>query len=92
MNAPGISARLIEAPSDVRTVSPARILLLDVTGWKRFRSAFPKTTFPFVKNTVAAVARLIPLKHPFVNRQKQTASTLPDETKRINNIRDLQRE
>jgi hypothetical protein len=45
-----------------------------------------------VKNTVAAVARLIPLKHPFVNRQKQTASTLPNETKRINNIRDRQRE
>jgi hypothetical protein len=82
-NAPGINARLIEAPSDVRTVSPAWILLLDVTGWKLFRSALPKTTLPLTKNTVAAVARVIPFEHPFAHRQKQTVSTLLNETKCI---------
>jgi hypothetical protein len=87
-NAPGINARLIEAPSDVRTVSPAWISLLDVTGWKSFRSALPKTTLPLTKNTVAAVARVIPFEHPFPNKQKQTARTLLNETKRIGNLRD----
>jgi hypothetical protein len=58
-------------------------LLLDVTGWKSFRSALPKTTLPLTKNTVAAVARVIPFEHPFANRQKQSASTLPNEANRI---------
>jgi hypothetical protein len=43
----------------------------------------PKTTSPLVKNTVAAVARVIPFEHPFPKRQKQSASTLLDEAKRI---------
>jgi hypothetical protein len=42
----------------------------------------PKTTLPLTKNTVAAVARVIPLEHPVANR-KQSASTLPNEAKRI---------
>jgi len=61
---------------------------LDVTGWKSFRFALPKTTLPLTKNTVAAVARVIPFEHPFPNRQKQSASTLLNETKRIGNVRD----
>jgi hypothetical protein len=66
-------------------------LLLGVTGWKSFRSALPKTTLPLTKNTVAAVARVIPFEHPFSKRQKQTATTLPNEAKRIGNVRDWQR-
>jgi hypothetical protein len=85
-NAPGINAKLSEARSDVRTVSPAWILLSDVTGWKSFRSALPKTTLPLTKNTVAAVARVIPLEHPFADRQKQSASALLNETKGIGNL------
>jgi hypothetical protein len=63
-------------------------LLLDVTGWKSFRSALPETTLPLTKNTVAAVARVIPFEHPFPNRQKQTASALLNEIKRIGRVRD----
>jgi hypothetical protein len=63
-------------------------LLLDETGWKSFRSALPKTTLPLTKNTVAAVARVIPLEHPFADKQKQSASALLNETKRIGNLRD----
>jgi hypothetical protein len=51
----------------------------------------PKTTLPLTKNTVAAVARVIPFEHPFPNRQKQSASPPPKETKRIGNVRDYQR-
>jgi hypothetical protein len=87
-NAPGINARLIEAPSDARTTSPTRILLLDVTGWKSFRSALPKTTLPRAKNTNATVVRVIPFEHPFSNRQKQSASTLLKKAKRIGTGRD----
>jgi hypothetical protein len=58
-------------------------LLLDVTGWKSFRSALPKTTLPLTKNTVAAVPRVIPFEHPFPDKQKQSATTLLIETKRI---------
>jgi hypothetical protein len=61
---------------------------LDVTGWKSSRSALPKTTLPLTKNTVTAVARVIPFEHPFADRQKQSASTLLNETKRIANVRD----
>jgi hypothetical protein len=60
---------------------------LDVTGWKLFRSALPKTTLPLTKNTVAAVARVIPFEHPFPNKQKQRASALLNEAKRIGNLR-----
>jgi hypothetical protein len=63
-------------------------LLLDVTGWKSFRSALPKTTLPLTKNTVAAVARVIPFEHPFPNKQRHSASTLLDEAQRIANVRD----
>jgi hypothetical protein len=43
---------------------------LDVTAWKSFRFALPKTTLPFTKNTVAAVERVIPFEHPFPKRAK----------------------
>jgi len=52
-----------------------------VTGWKSFRSALPKTTLPLTKNTVAAVARVIPFEHPFP--QKESASTPLKKAKRI---------
>jgi len=61
---------------------------LDVTCCKSFRSALPKTTLPVAKNTVAAVARVIPFEHPFSNRQKQSVSTLQNKTRRIPNVRD----
>src|SRR6516165_4341624 len=67
------------------------MLLLDVTGRKSFRPPLPKTTLPLTKNTVAAVARVIPFEHPFPNRQKQSASTPLNETEGIGNLRDQQR-
>jgi hypothetical protein len=63
-------------------------LLLDVSGWKSFRSALPKTTLPLTKNTVAAVARVIPFEHPFPNRQKQSASMPLKKAQRIGIGRD----
>jgi hypothetical protein len=62
-------------------------LLLGVTGWKSFRLALPKTTLPLTKNTVAAVERVIPFEHAFPNKHKQSASTLLNETKGIENVR-----
>jgi hypothetical protein len=61
---------------------------LDVTGWKSFRSALPKTTLPLTKNTVAAVERVIAFEHTFPNKQRHSASTLLDEAQRIANVRD----
>jgi hypothetical protein len=58
-------------------------LLLGVTGWKSFRSALPKTTSPRTKRTNATVERVIPFEHPFPDRQKQSATTLLNETKRM---------
>jgi hypothetical protein len=63
-------------------------LLLDVTSWKSFRCALPKTTLPLTKNTVAAVARVIPFEHPFAKRQKQSESTPLKKAKRIGIGRD----
>jgi len=76
--APGINVKSSDAPFADRTVSPLRILLLRVTGLKAFRSPFPKTTWPWTESTVAAVARLISLEHPFANTEQsaiETAST-----------------
>jgi hypothetical protein len=46
---------------------------------------------PFTENTIATVERVIPFEHPSPKRQKQSASTLLYDAKRIGNVRDCQR-
>jgi hypothetical protein len=67
-----MDARSSNPSSADRTVSPPLILLFSVTGWKSFRPAFPKTTLPLIKSTVAAVAVLMLFVQPFA-RSEQSA-------------------